>query len=180
MPWPCRPPLAPLSLASLSQHHLVLEHLCNTRNITVHSPCSPRLGIGQNARVQTVPERASRRGERALDTPVRRALEQPTPPLQSLPLRRAPPLRPLATRHDRSTAAASSPSSSSESYRKDRRTRIDLLSNPFVLSLRQLVLEHRQDDAYKMLSSPCPFDRRRGHAVDAPLQHLTATLARYK
>jgi hypothetical protein len=53
----------------------------------VQAPATPRLYFGQNARGQTAPGRASRRGERALDTPVRRALEQPTPRPASLPRR---------------------------------------------------------------------------------------------
>jgi hypothetical protein len=78
------------------------------------------------------------------------------------------------------TAAASSPSSSSESYRKDCRTRIDLLSDPVVLSLRPLHLEHRQDNAYTMPSFTCPFEHPKHRAMAVPPQHLTATSARYK
>jgi hypothetical protein len=95
---PCRPPLALLSLASPSSFLHVLEHPCSTRTPTVRSPSSPRLGIGQQQRVQNVPGRASRRGDHALDAPGRHALDRYRPRPASLSPRRASPLHPLHAR----------------------------------------------------------------------------------
>jgi hypothetical protein len=65
---------------------LVPEHLCITRHLTVHDPATPSHGIGQNARAQSMPGRASTRAHRALAAPVRRALDRRRPPPASLPL----------------------------------------------------------------------------------------------
>jgi hypothetical protein len=83
-----------------------------------------------------MPEHASQRGERALDAPVRRALERDRPPPASLLLERAPPLRPLAARHAQARAEALSPSSSPAKYRGYRHTHRTRPSHPFTLSLR--------------------------------------------
>jgi hypothetical protein len=169
--WPCRPPLLPLSLASLTQPNHVLENPWSVLIMTMHGSGSSTHGIGQATRAQHHARTCQARGERALDTPVRRALDRPRPSPASLCLQREPPPSPLPRRHARAPAAALSPSSSSERCRGYCRTRIKLLSDPVVLSPRQLLLEHRHNAAYKMPSSPCPFDRRRRRAMLAPSQH---------
>ena len=145
---PCRPPSLTFSLASISQHHLVLEHLHRTRMMTMHGQDSRAHGIGQESRVQNVASARQARGERALAAPVRRALDHLRPSPASLALERAPPPSPLSPRHTRTTVAALSPSSSSEScrgYCRDHRMRP---SPPVTFSLCPLHLGHRQDDAY--------------------------------
>ncbi|KAK1648923.1 hypothetical protein QYE76_066728 [Lolium multiflorum] len=106
------------------------------------------------------------RGERALDAPEHgNAPSCPSSPA-SLRLRRAPSPPPLAARHARERAEAKSPSSSSESSHQYRGMMSTRPSNPIVPLLRQLLLEHHHDAAYATPSLPCPFDRRRRHAVD--------------
>jgi hypothetical protein len=170
-----------ISLASLSTLLLVLEHLCSSRTPTVHAPATPSHGIGQNQHAQNLPEHASRRGDHALGAPGRRALERPTPPLQRLALHRASTPRPLSPRHTRGAAAALSPSSSSDLCRGYRRRHCTRPNDSVVLSLRPLHLEHRQDNAYKMPSFACPFERRRCRAMTNPPrhpQHLTSAINR--
>ncbi|KAK1666551.1 hypothetical protein QYE76_054710 [Lolium multiflorum] len=75
---------------------------------------------------------------------------------------------------------ASSPSSSPESCREYWGTKCMRPSDPITPWTQQLHPEHLLAVAYTTRILACPFDRRRGHAVDAPLQHLTATLAGYK
>jgi hypothetical protein len=95
---PCRPPLAPISLATPSSFLHVLEHLWYIRITPVPLNRSPLHGPAQNARVQNAPGRASRRGDHALDAQGRRPLARHRPRPASLAPHRAPPLHPLRAR----------------------------------------------------------------------------------
>ena len=133
---PCRPPSLTFSLASISQHHLVLEHLHCTGMMTMHGQDSRAHGIGQESRVQNVASARQARGERALAAPEHLSPDRPRPSPASLCLERAPPPSPLSPRHTRTTAAALSPSSSPETYRGYCRTHHTRPSHPLTLSLR--------------------------------------------
>jgi hypothetical protein len=114
------------------------------------------------------------------NAPEHRALERARPCPASLPPRRlATPLT-LRPRHAQAPSRALSPSSSSSTYRGYRDDYWKKSSVSVALSLRQLAVEHRQDDAYKMLYSPCPFDRRRSRAMAVPLQHARPPPSIYK
>ncbi|KAK1684949.1 hypothetical protein QYE76_045797 [Lolium multiflorum] len=93
------------------------------------------------------------------------------PHLQAYPLRRASPPSPLAARHTRAPPAALSPSPSSEPCRGYRGMMSKSSSNPIVPWTLSLYPEPRHAVANRVLSSACPFEHRRGHAVDEPLQH---------
>jgi hypothetical protein len=63
-----RPPLAPLSLASISTHPLVLEHLHSLLIITLHGPSTSQPAIGPNWTRPERPGRARARMSTSLDT----------------------------------------------------------------------------------------------------------------
>ncbi|KAK1608530.1 hypothetical protein QYE76_032203 [Lolium multiflorum] len=106
------------------------------------------------------------RGEHALDAPEHgNAPSRPSSPATLL-LHQAPSPPPLAARQARERAEAKSPSSSSEKRRGYRGMMSMRTSDPIVLSLRQLHLEHRHAAAHKLPSFTCPFERRRCRAME--------------
>ncbi|KAK1694634.1 hypothetical protein QYE76_011331 [Lolium multiflorum] len=160
--------LIDLALPSLS--HLVTEPLRSTR--TLPRPCSRAHGIGQVRHAKTMPYTPMHALTALGSAQASRAARHRPPPAPLCCVE-----HPLATLHtlDARHSPAPSPSSSTKSCRTPCRTPFKRPSDPIAPWTQQLRLEHRHDVAYEMPSSPRPFARRSGRAMDALSQHPPVT-----
>ncbi|KAK1558013.1 hypothetical protein QYE76_016746 [Lolium multiflorum] len=133
---------------------------------------SPVLGDHHTARPNVAEARHwPPQARRALDAPEHGAVptRAPTPTAHSL--HRASPPVPLRARHTRASPEDLSPSPPSKPCRGYRGMIIKRSSRPVAPRTLSLYPEPRHAVANRVLSSPCPLERRRGHAVDDHSQH---------